>query len=331
MKQHDAKTSIAVVVGSLGVPALTEVRKKADVRFVSTDELPEVIGDVEVLLLWDFFSNALQQSWSKAHKLRWVHVAATGVDKLLFPELAVSPVIVTNARGVFDRPIAEYVLACISYFSKEIHLSRALQEQKVWDTRVTRNLFGSKVLIVGTGGIGRATSRLLTSVGMSVTGAGRRPVADDPDFGRIIDSAALTESVGAFDYVVAALPLTSATSQLIDGAVLRAMKPGAVFINVGRGQTVDQSALQEALGHHLGGAAIDCFEAEPLPADNPLWAMGNVLVSPHMASRTDGWLGALEQQFVRLFEQWNHGGTLPAPVDKQQGYPKSPEVSSRAL
>src|SRR5699024_3246535 len=124
-----------------------------------------------------FFSPAvaplLAQTLRQEHSLKWIHVAAAGVDQLLIPELIESSVTLTNAAGIFDRPIAEYVLACVCAHFKELQLTWQLQKQRSWRTRETRTLYNANVTILGAGGIGRETAKLLRSIGMEVTIVGR--------------------------------------------------------------------------------------------------------------------------------------------------------------
>jgi phosphoglycerate dehydrogenase-like enzyme len=296
----------------------------ADIVYTDAAGLPAAIPGCEVLLLWDFFSPALRSAWPFADRLRWIHVAAAGVDAMLFDELVASDVVVTNARGIFDRPIAEYVLAAILAQAKQLHLSRDLQRRRTWQHRQTRSVAGQQVLIIGTGGIGRATARLLRAVGMRVRGAGRRPIADDPDLGTVVPSSDLIGHVGDVDHLVMAAPLTRQTTGMINAEVLAALRPGAHLINIGRGPQVDESALLDALDSGRGiTATLDVFATEPLPEDHPFWGRDDVIVSPHLAGDTDGWRDRLAAQFVELAGRWLDGRPLVNIVDKERGYSRS--------
>lgn len=136
-------------------PDLDSLRDRIEVRATTAQRLPQDLQGAQVLLLWDFLSGALQAAWPSADDLRWVHVAAAGVDRLLFPQLAASKVVVTNAHGVFDGAIAEFVLAAILADAKDLHRSYADQLTHTWDHRETRSLRRRKALVVGTGAIGR--------------------------------------------------------------------------------------------------------------------------------------------------------------------------------
>ncbi|MGC2941437.1 MULTISPECIES: D-2-hydroxyacid dehydrogenase [unclassified Brevibacterium] len=296
-------------------------RDGIELRIAEAPTLSQALPGTDVLLMWDFFSTALKDAYGGADRLEWVHAAAAGVDSLLFDELVDSPVTVTNARGIFDRPIAEFVLNYILMQAKNSIGSLSDQAAKKWNRRSTRDIAGTKALIVGTGSIGRGIARLLTAVDIEVTGAGSRARSGDTDFGEVIDSATLPEHVAGFDWVIDIAPLTEKTERLIGAEVFAAMDDSAVFINVGRGDTVDTDALVTALREgQIAGAGLDVFDEEPLPAGHPLWTMDDVIITPHMSGDTDGWRMRLAEQFHRLFEQYLSGQQFPHTVDKRLGY-----------
>lgn len=300
---------------------LDDIAELADVHLTTAASLADDLRGSDVLLLWDYFSSALRDAWSGADSLRWVHVCAAGVDAMLFDELRDSDVIVTNARGVFDGPIAEFVLASILARDKQLHLSRALQRDHDWRWRETRRTAGSTALVIGTGGIGRATARLLRAAGMQVTGAGRTARDDDPDFGTVIATDDLVEHVGDADNVVLIAPLTDQTAGLVDARVLAAMKPSAHLVNVGRGALVVEDDLVAALRDGtIAAASLDVVATEPLPADSPLWDMENVAISPHMSGDVVGWRDELADQFLVRLRAHVAGEELAGAVDKQRGY-----------
>lgn len=314
---------MAVVLGTGGLayPDLHQVADRLQIRPTDADGLAAAMPGARVLLLWDFFSGALEQAWPRCDALEWIHVAAAGVDTLLFDDLRRSSVTVTNARGVFDRPIAEFVLASILARAKLLHESQELQRQHVWRHRETRRLAGSTVLVVGTGAIAREIARLLAAVGMRVRGAGRTPTSDDPDFGEVVSSLDLSAQLGWADHVVNATPLTPQTTGLFDADAFAAMAPGAHFVNIGRGASVVEADLLAALtSGHLGAASLDVFATEPLPVDSPLWDAPGLTVSAHMSGDVVGWRDALARQFLDNAERWLDGRPLRNVVDKTAGY-----------
>lgn len=297
------------------------VEERADVHYVDAAGLGDAVQGADALLLWDFFSSALKDAWPKADKLQWVHVAAAGVDAILFDELAASDVVITNAHGTFDRPIAEYVLAAVFAHNKDLYRSHDLQRERTWQHRETRLTAGSNALVVGTGGIGRETARLLSAAGLTVRGVGRTARENDDDFGTVVASSELAEHVGWADHVVVIAPLTEQTRGMINAEVLAAMDPGAHLVNVARGQLVDEAALIEALmSGSIAAASLDVFEEEPLPESSPLWELPSVHISAHMSGDVIGWRETLGEQFKDNAQRWLDGGELVNVVDKERGY-----------
>jgi phosphoglycerate dehydrogenase-like enzyme len=290
-------------------------------RYCAADGLAEAVRGARALLLWEFFSTAVRDVWSDADQLEWIHITAAGVDTLLFDELRESDVVVTNARGVFDRPLAEYVLGAVIAHAKDSRTSFDLQRRHQWQHRETRSITGATALVVGTGGIGREIARLLRAAGLVVRGAGRRAVADDPDFGEVIDSANLAAEAAWCDHLILAAPLTQATRGLVDATVLAAMKPDAHLVNIARGPMVDESALLAALTQRrIGGATLDVFDTEPLAPEHPLWEAPNVTITAHMSADVVGWRDALAAQFAANARRWLAGEPLLNVVDKKLGY-----------
>ena len=301
---------------------------RADLRYTDAAGLAQDVDGAHGLFLWDFFSTAVKDVWIRADALQWIHVAAAGVDKLLFDDLVASDVVVTNARGVFDRPIAEFVLGSILARAKRLHESHDLQREKSWQHRETDSIHGQRALVVGTGAIGRETARLLSAVGMSVRGVGRSARSGDPDFGDVVASSRLAEHVGEADHVVVAAPLTDQTRQLLDAKVFAAMKPTSHVVNVGRGPIIDEEALLSALGNgQIAAASLDVFASEPLAEDSPMWSTPGVVVSPHLSGDARGWTDTLAHQFVDNALRWLDGEELLNVVDKRLGFvPSSPDA-----
>ncbi len=315
---------VVVLHGTDHPPGMAPAEKMAAVRYTTEAGLAESLPGADVVFVWDFLSGGLEAAWPHADALRWVHVASAGVDRVLFGELAASEVVVTNSRGVFDEPMAEYVHALVLCFAKDLHTTLGLQRQRRWQHRETERLAGARVLVVGTGPIGRAIGRRLASAGMRVSGIGRTGRGGDPDLGEIRPFGQLHEALAEADYVVLAAPLTPETEGMIDAAALRRMRPSARLINVGRGALVVEPDLAAALdGGRIRGAALDVFADEPLPESSPLWKMPEVIVSPHMSGDVVGWREELVELFIRNLHRYRDGDPLLNVVDKQRGYVSS--------
>ncbi len=318
---------LAVLCGDARPPDMRAIEAEAAVRYTDEAGLADALSGADALFVYDFLSTAVPGAWHAADGLRWLHIASAGVDPVLFPGLQASDVVLTNSRGVFDGAIAEYVLGVVLAFAKDFVRSWDLQRRKQWKHRESERISGRRVLVVGTGPIGRSIARSLRAAGMSVAGVGRRPREDDPDFGDVFSSSDLARHLPEADYVVAVAPLTEQTKGMFDAEAFAAMKPGARFVNVGRGELVVTSDLVGALRDgSLGGAALDVFDTEPLPAESPLWSMENVLISPHMSGDFVGWRTTLVEVFADNFRRWRAGEPLRNVVDKQLGYVPSETV-----
>ncbi|HXV94479.1 MAG TPA: D-2-hydroxyacid dehydrogenase [Pseudonocardia sp.] len=296
-------------------PGLADRVGDAELRFATGPDLPEVLPGTEVLLVWDFTSDAVRDAWAAADALRWVHTASAGVDRLVFPGMQDAPVTLTNSRGVFDAPMAEYVLGLVLAFAKDLPGTLAAQARGQWYHRETETIAGRCAVVVGSGPIGRAIANLLGAVGMRVELVGRRATGGAHGF------EALPDLLPRADHLVLAAPLTDATRGMLDAAALARMRPTARVINVGRGGLVVEDDLVEALrAGRIAGAALDVFAVEPLPRSSPLWGMPNVIVSPHMSGDAVGWREALVELFAANLDRYRAGEPLHNTVDKELGY-----------
>jgi phosphoglycerate dehydrogenase-like enzyme len=312
---------VVVVLGEETPPLLDRIDGAARLRQVTEDGLAEALAAADVLLVWDFLTDALPQAWPDRGGPAWVHTASAGVDRLLFPALLDSDAQLTNSRGVFEEPIAEYVAGLVLAMAKDLHATYALQRARRWRHRDTERVAGTRAVVVGGGPIGRATARLLSALGLRTVLVARTAREADPEFGRVHGFAELPGLLPEADWVISAAPLTDRTADMFDAAAFGRMKPGARFINVGRGPLVVEEDLLAALHEgRLGGAALDVFRNEPLPADSPLWDAPGLLVSPHMSADTHGWLERLAEVFIDNFERWAAGRPLLNIVDKKLGY-----------
>ncbi|MER6260658.1 D-2-hydroxyacid dehydrogenase [Streptomyces sp. NPDC059688] len=297
-------------------PRLGRLTGRARIVHTDAGHLAERLPEADALLVWDFTSHAVREAWpGDGRRPRWVHTASAGVDHLMCPELAASDTVVTNARGIFDQPIAEYVAALVLAVAKDLPRTLGYQRERTWRHRESRRVAGTRACVVGSGPIGRAIARTLKALGVTTALVGRLPrtgIHGPDDLDRLVSRA---------DWVIAAAPLTERTYRMFDARRFGMMQPSAFFVNVGRGQLVDEDALAEALTRRwIAGAALDVFATEPLPADSPLWELPELIVSPHMSGDTVGWRDELGLQFVELYERWAAGRSLVNVVDKKRGY-----------
>ncbi|GAA0705838.1 D-2-hydroxyacid dehydrogenase [Streptomyces cellulosae] len=305
-----------LVLDAEPLPRLGGLTGRVRIEHADESTLAERLPHADVLLVWDFTSHAVRRAWpGEGPRPRWVHTASAGVDHLLCPELAASDTVVTNARGVFDGPIAEYVAGLVLAFAKDLPRTLRLQRERTWLHRETRRVAGTRACVVGSGPIGRAVAGTLEALGVRtalVGRAARAGVHGLEDLDRLLARA---------DWVVAAAPLTEETRGMFDARRFGLMQPSAHFVNVGRGELVVEEALVRAVRDRwIAGAALDVFTAEPLAAGSPLWELEGVVVSPHMSGDTVGWRDELAAQFVELYELWEAGRPLVNVVDKRRGY-----------
>jgi phosphoglycerate dehydrogenase-like enzyme len=304
------------------VPRLAELSDQAEIRCASSvEELRAMLPGAEVMLGWNFRAASLREAWSAVDSLRWIHWAGAGVDAAMFDELVASDIQFTNARGVFDRPMAEWVLGMIIAFAKGFPATLACQARGEWQHRLSEQVAGKRVLVVGVGSIGRAVGRLLRSVDMVVEVVGRSARDGDPDFGHVFAIEDLPVCLPRADYVVLITPLTEQTRDLFAADEFAAMKPQARFINIGRGALVVEDALLKALQEGgIAGAALDVFVEEPLPSQSPFWTAPNCLVSPHMSGDYAEFETTMAAQFVENWRRYLAGKALLNRVDKRLGF-----------
>lgn len=305
-------------------PGIEAIAGGVELRYApDRASLEHEIVDAEVVYTWWGDRDDLQAAWPRAGKLAWVAAVNVGIERLLFPALVESDVTLTNARGAADQPIAETVVGFVVAMAKGFRPMFERQRAHVWDLHVMDRLAGRRVLVVGPGPIGRTIARALRDgLGMRVAAVGRTTRQGDDDFETIRGVDELHTSLADADYVIDTLPLTPMTRHLFDTAAFAAMKPTARFVNVGRGATVVESSLIDAIASGvIAGAALDVYEEEPLPAESPLWDMENVIVCPHMSGDVEG----TELDFARVFydnlRRYRSGEPLRNVVDKRLGFP----------
>ena len=309
------------------LPDLGRVREVADgfkvVRATSEDDVRAHLESAEVML--GFPPPALV---AQAPRLRWLQSWSAGLDWLVehnaFNPSAIPDLVVTSASGIHAVPIGEHVFAILLALSRK--LPRALRDQRHarWGTSEDYDdafeWLGKRLVMIGAGSIGERVIRLAEAFGMSSV-AVRASGHDTPGALRTVRPDAMADELGQADAVVAALPLTDATYRMLDAATFGAMKPGAVFVNVGRGETVDQYDLVQALqSGQIGAAGLDVVQDEPLPPSSPLWALDNVIVTPHVAGDSPRYADRALDLFADNWGRWHSGRDLRNRVDLQAGY-----------
>jgi phosphoglycerate dehydrogenase-like enzyme len=293
------------------------------------------LDGVEVMLRGWLSSEAFDRILVRAPRLSWVHSATSGVERALTPAALERGVVVTNARGVFSRPIAEYVLMMILAISRRLPQLLELQRERTWQPLEGAELRDVTVGIVGLGSIGRAVAALATAFGCRVVAVRRRadagPVGSESEQGdsplgeivldRVGGPETLPELLAESDFIVLAAPLTPETDQMINAETLASVKPGAWLINVARGRLIDERALLRALQDgELGGAVLDTFRDEPLSPASPFYDQANVIVTPHTAWSSGRVLDRSVELFCDNLRRFAAGEPLLNVVDPSAGY-----------
>ncbi|HEY1758047.1 MAG TPA: D-2-hydroxyacid dehydrogenase [Bryobacteraceae bacterium] len=314
-----------LVIADPSAPFLLPLERIAGrVRLIITDDpaaASQTAPDADVILYAATKAALLATILPLAVRARWIHSLWTGVEGILTPQMLEHPAPLTNGRGAFRWPLADWVMAAMLYFSFD--LGRVIRQQQagVWQQFVSSMLEGKTLGIVGYGSIGSAAASRAKGFGMKIAALRR----SDRQNGALVDVAytreRLNDLIAASDYLLLATPVTAETRGMIGAAEIAAMKPSAVLINVGRGPVVDEAALIQALDlGKIRGAALDVFTVEPLPAGHPFYRMTNVLVSPHTADRVEGFLGPPVEAFLENMERFLKGEPLENVVDKHAGY-----------
>jgi phosphoglycerate dehydrogenase-like enzyme len=308
-------------------PPLDVLRPLADIVVAdSLEALARLLPSADILFIWDYRFAQLDSLLPQAPRLRWIQSASVGVEPVISPNLRSSDIVLTNARGVLDTAMAEYVTGLLLAFAKDLHGTIRLQESRQWRPRLTKKLQGQRAAVVGTGPIGRRIAAMLKSLDVEITLVGRRG-GDDPDFGTIVPSDELAAAAGQVDALILVAPLTPLTRGMVDRTVLAALGPAGYLINVGRGPLVVEADLVEALtSGQIAGAALDVVDTEPLPADSPLWRIPNLVISPHMSGDYEGFAPDLVDMFAVNLRRWLAGEPLNNIVDLSLGYVASTPV-----
>lgn len=290
----------------------------------ASDAARALAAEAEALWCHGRFSGAFVRSAvGSLPALEWVHSDFVGVDSLPLAELRARGVVLTNGVGTSARPMAEWVVLGLLAGAKRLHVYLERSRARTWDpSDVLQELEGAEVLLLGLGEVNRLVAEMLVPFGAAVTAWARRPRTTLPaGVQRVVRGEDWRPMLARSDYVVLGVPLTPETSGMLDADALRSMKQGAWLVNVARGALVDEAALLSALDSgHLGGALLDAFGEEPLPADHPLWDRPNVIVVPHHTWSSPKTDVRLRSRFAEELRRWLAGAPLSHPVDFSAGY-----------
>jgi phosphoglycerate dehydrogenase-like enzyme len=274
------------------------------------------LADAEALLGWRIPVAAL----GRAKRLRWIQLTSAGADHVLDVRPDLGDVVLTNARGIHGALMADYAVGVMVMLQWGFPRLLRLQQARTWRHQYTEPLAGKTVGILGVGAIGGEIARRGAAMGMTVLGVRREPLPAE-GVSRMYGPDGLGELLPRCDFVVVVVPATPETRRMLGERELRAMRRGAYLVNIARGSVVDEAALVRVLADGwLGGAALDVFETEPLPAESPLWAMENVIVTPHISGEPDEYPKRVMGVVAENVARWREGRPLLNVVDPRRGY-----------
>lgn len=286
--------------------------------FANADELYALAPKAEIGWFDSFDLKSTYEAARRGRNLKWLNTLAAGVDPFPLAALRDNGVVFTNGAGLNAITIAEYAVMGMLTIAKGWREVVRAQERHEWltDAPGKMELFGSKALIVGAGGIGGRIAELLRPWGVDVTTVRRTPAPG------VLGPEEWRSRLGDFDWVIIAVPSTGDTERMIGGAELAAMKPSASILNFARGAVIDQHALIEALSRkRIAGAFLDVTDPEPLPPDNALWSLDNCHISMHLSGRSQNTLFLRSaERFLTNLGRWERGEPLESVVDLTKGY-----------
>lgn len=298
---RDILPSVRPIVYEGNDPFPDDIVSSVDVAFFSND-------------LWPDRSRGVVLSIIQATNLKWLHTFSAGVDSPFFKQLSERGVRLSNSTGATASPIAQTAILYMLALSRNVRAWMQHQDAREWQRHEFDELDGAHLAVIGMGPIGLEIARLGVALNMTVEGIRRTPTGTEPCPTYGFDK--LDEVLARADWVAVALPLTTDTTQLFSHERIARMKPGARFINVGRGELVDEPALISHLqSGHLAGAGLDVFATEPLPQDSPLWSMPNVIVTPHSSGASPSSGLRAEKIFVENFRRYVEGQPLRNEVN----------------
>ena len=271
-------------------PLPQEILDTVDLGFFSSD-------------LWPERSRGIVLSILKSPNLKWLHTFSAGVDSPFFVQLMERGVRLTNSSGATASPIAQTAILYMLALSRNARAWFQHQDKHEWERHEFTELDGSRLAVIGLGPIGLEIARLGVALNMEVEGIRRTPTGMEPCATYGFDK--MHEVVKRAQWVAVALPLTPDTANIFNADFFAAMQPGSYFVNVGRGELVDEPQLIAALqSGHLAGAALDVFATEPLPDDSPLWDMPNVIITPHSSGASHNSALRSEKIFVENLRRY---------------------------
>ena len=282
------------------------------------EDLMREIVDAEIVI-----GRVPREAFLKAEKLCWAQSNGVGFETMLYPEMIESDVVITNTAGALDAPVAEHAMALILSYTRGIVFQERVRAEHTWarGTFTAHQIQDKTACVIGLGTIGRAIVKRLAAFDVRIIAVDAQVTAPPEGVYRLVKPDGMLDALSEADIVVVALPLTDRTRGLVNAECFSRMKKSAYLVNIGRGPIVNEADLIDALkAGEIGGAGLDVFEQEPLPASSPLWDMPNVVIAPHTGGQSAEGFQNLQKVFCENLRRYTSGEPLMNVVDKRQGY-----------
>ncbi|MDF9763271.1 phosphoglycerate dehydrogenase-like enzyme [Peribacillus simplex] len=282
--------------------------------------MDERLSEAEILITYG--EDLTEKIIGKAANLKWIMVMSAGMELMPFKAIEERGILVTNAKGIHKIPMAEYTIGMLLQYEKKLKLLMKNEREEMWDRKIeVGELNGKTMLVLGAGAIGGEVARLGKAFRMTTLGVNRsgKPVES---IDRLYTLDNLLEAIPGADYIISVLPSTDETKDLLQKEHFKAMKESAVFVNIGRGDLIDEEVLIEALeAGELAHAILDVFDPEPLEKGHPFWRMENVTVTPHLSSKSGEYLPRTFAIFEKNMREYlKSGKDFINVIDLSRGY-----------
>lgn len=322
---HERKVNILCITNKIFTisnehkAVIMDTAGQADITVTTHSNITdENLSKAEIIFGWP-----KEDELRKAVNLKWLHLPSAGANNYTDPSIYVNKdILLTTSSGVYGRPIAEHVFAMILSYNRNLQEYTLLKQEKRWSSILTtRDFYGSTIGIIGFGDIGKEVAIRAKALGARVLVV-KKKLTNKPKY---VDELYITEEIDVVlrrsDYIVLTLPATEKTKGIISKDRLDIMKPDAFLVNIGRGELIDQEALIKALRENkIGGAGLDVMTPEPLPVDNPLWELQNVMITQHSSGLSIGNDNRRVKIFVGNLKCYLNNEELRKKVDFTEGY-----------
>ncbi len=307
--------------------SLLDLKNLKGVSFVhikDSESLKKHFKDLDVLVCYKITPELFNY---RSNKLKWIHIGASGIDDSLFDDIINSKVMLTNSKGINARPVAEFIMSQILYFSKKIKQCQDFKENRIWNqwelAKTTVQLSESTLGIIGYGEIGKELSKVAKSFNMKVIALRRLQKKEESKkyVDLLLPMNKLDKLIKNSDFIAVACPLTKLTENLIDKNIFQLTKKSAIIINTSRGKIINEKDLISALKNKkIAGAALDVFSNEPIDKKNALFDFDNVLLSPHISGNFEKYQKKMIIQFNDMLIKYVNNKSLKNRVCKKRLY-----------